>query len=48
MPIKAIFKQGLWVVTAIVQGEVREYVGKSLKQATEVLERDKAGREFLA
>lgn len=47
MPIKAIFKSGLWVITAVVRGEVQEYAGKQLRQAIALLERDRA-KEFIA
>ena len=47
MPIKAIFQSGIWVITAIVRGQVNEYAGKRLHQAIALLERDRSG-EFLA
>jgi hypothetical protein len=42
MPIKATFKAGLWVVTAIVAGELQEFSGKYLPQAMALLRRAKA------
>jgi len=42
MPIKAIFKSGLWVITAVVNGELQEFAGKHLPQAMDLLRREKA------
>lgn len=47
MPIKATFKAGLWVITAIVNGQVQEFAGKRLPQAMALLRRARAG-EMLA
>jgi len=49
MPIKATFKSGLWVITAIVGGELQEFAGKYLSQAMDLLRREKArAGEFVA
>lgn len=37
---KAVRKYGLWVITAIVWGEVQEFVGKRLIDATALLARE--------
>lgn len=47
MPIKATYKAGLWVITAVVNGELQEFAGKRLPQAMALLRRASAG-EMLA
>lgn len=42
MAIKAIREGGLWVITAIVGGNVEEFAGFSLRQAMDLLRREKA------
>jgi hypothetical protein len=41
MPLKAIFSSGLWVITAVVNGELQEFAGKHLPQAMALLRREK-------
>lgn len=49
MAIKAIFKSGIWIITAVVGGELQEFAGKHLPQAVALLRREKArAGEFLA
>lgn len=45
MAIKAIFKSGLWVITAVVAGELQEFAGKRLPQAVALYraEQERAG-----
>lgn len=43
MPIKATFKSGLWVITAVVDGQAQEFAGKHLPQAMALLRRARAG-----
>ena len=49
MAIKAVFRAGLWVITAVVAGEVQEFAGKQLPQAMRLFRAAKAqAGEFLA
>lgn len=43
MPIKATFKAGLWVITAVVNGELQEFASKRWPQAMALLRRASAG-----
>ena len=43
MPIKATFKAGLWVITAIVNGKLQEFAGKHFPQAMALLRKAKDG-----
>jgi len=42
MPIKAKRENGLWVITAIVNGNVEEFAGFRLRQAIELFYRAQA------
>lgn len=46
MSLTAVFRNGVWVVRAVVGGELREYAARTLPGACFLLKQDKAGVLF--